>query len=1228
MELSEYRRMTIKKSRSLFTLTLLGNPELRFPGGRLAGDRWTRLFHLLAYLAIEGASAPVRREVVAVLLWPDAEPSHRLVNLRQRLRTLNKQLGESADAFWHSSDERLALSDRVQCDVHDFLAPISEADAARLMEQYRGDFFAGAVPIEEELRTWLELQRRRCRQRAAQAASASAVAALRNNNFEQAKLFLQHWLHLDPDDEQTGRNLMQALSRSGHSVDVQAFYEQWEECLGRDMARLPEIPTRRLMEQIRHTAAESATTTNRELEWRQLALLRVEIALTRHRRKDDARVQPVDEGDEETVALQLGNLLERVRAIARQSGAHVVCLPGGILNAYFGYPTASERSIATAWAAMCELRSSIAELEQAKMVLHLARVLSSDLMPDNSGRLTDVVRRIAQRLPPGSFVVTEPIRQLLALPAEQKLFAGSDLPEVFSFRRFDVNPGAPDASGVFVGRDRDLAKLLSHWQVVRSGGRGGVLIVGEAGIGKTRLMRAFRDIAGGRWIVVRCDPHLSHTPLHPVLEAFERADGGLLGQFIRARLESLALVAGGHIELSIETPIGRSELLDELVRLVEDAAAHGNDGLRVIAFEDLHWADRSTLELLDRLLQSTRLFRCLVLATSRHVPEIPLPAVWAQRVDVGPLDASAAGILFHALRRDRDDARAEGLIGQCGGNPLFLCEMARAQGNDMPDSLEALVMAQLEQLGEGKHLAQWAAILGESLKRSWLSAVAQEESFECLSLLLRKGILIQHASGDLSFRHALIRRAVLQSLPTRRAQEGHHHVAQVVARVLPEEVERIPERMALWLSEANDWQGALVWRIKAGRQAMRMMAMWEAAGHFQSCVALLAHLPETAERDALEREARSTMGPALVQTAAFGNDAMENYLRLRELARRVGDRQSEIDALWGMTFSEEQRGGQRAVLRLLRDVSRLSDTGHAATMSENLRESLVHHLGLAGMLRRAYRLAAEPRKAEREGEGSERKMFHDPEIAIRARKARYAWLLGDWREALADSEKVLTQARAAADSGTLIVSLIMGAFLLVHARLTDAARALFDEVSGLLDGPGKDLYHVSIAVLQGWCDIEDGRLDEGIGRSEGALREAESAKLRAWQSILMIPLAQAWAAKGDFEKARCWIEQARQELCRRGNFGYRPFQLLTEARIVAAQNPSSREHALRMTDKAWQLGAREGARTIMLRARTQRFQMSPEKDSRRLLTEEVKFFDEQPELPDLSDARLLLRERK
>jgi DNA-binding SARP family transcriptional activator len=1174
-----------------FVLTLLGEPELRFPGGQLAGERWAILFGFLAYLAVEARTRPVRRETLAALMWPKLETVKQLSSLRQRLYSLNKRLGMHAEMFWKHTNERLSLSDQVQCDVHAFLLDSVASASVVLLESYRGDFCAGITVEGSELAQWMQSLRERCLHRAAQLASDASLTALHRNDFPAAKACLQRWLEIDPDDEVTGRALMQALSRSGHGADVQTFYRQWEEVLGREVTRQPEVPTRRLMTQILHSTAESNKPGN-ELEWRQLTLLRIEIALTRRRRQDDAGHQSIEEVDEETIALQLGNLLEQALIIVQQYGGHPVCMPGGILLAYFGYPAASERSAATAWETMRELRSRITELEQAKMVLHLARVLSSDLLPDHSGRLTDAVRGIAQRVPPGSCVITEAVRQLLALPVEQKLFVGTDLPEVYLINRFDSEPGAPDASGVFVGRDRDLATLLGQWQQIRSGGHGGMLIVGEAGIGKTRLLQAFRDIANSRWMTVCCNPNMSHTPLHPVLHAFGQPSGDSLVAFIRKRMATLGLDAAGRTGPAIETPAARTEVLNELVRLVEDAAALASDGLRVLMFEDLHWADRSTLEFIGCLLKSTRLTRCLVLATSRYIPEVPALANWAKLLELGPLDEAASGILFHALSRGRDAFGADEVINQCGGNPLFLCEMALAQGGNLPGSLEGLVMAQLERLGEGKHLAQWAAILGESLKLSLLKAVAAENTFDALNLLLRRGILVQHASGDLSFRHALIRRAVFQSLPSRRSQESHHHVAQIVERLFPVEAQQIPERMALWLTEANDWHGALIWRIKAGRQAMRLMAMWEAHGHWKACIALVAKLPESPERDVLEREARSSMGPAVLLTNTFGEDAHSNYVRMRELAHRAGDHQGQIDALWGMTFSEEQRGGQRAVQRLLREAIRLCGATGIATLPAVVKESLVHHLGLAGRLRRAYRIAEEIGQLKggtvRDGRG----MFHNASIAVR----------------------------------TLLMTVCLADFFLIRARLYVQVRATFDEVVPLTGAVGMDLYRVSINGLQGWCDIEQGQWDLGIESIESTLCEMEALKFRLSQGVLMIPLSRAYAAIGNLDKAEHWIGQAKLELCRRGNFAYRPFLLMTEAAIMLARNPTCLDGPLKKIDKAWQLGAREGAHTTMLQARTERFRLSPDKVSRKLLCEEVKFFDGQPELPDLADARQLLGE--
>lgn len=494
-----------------------------------------------------------------------------------------------------------------------------------------------------------------------------------------------------------------------------------------------------------------------------------------------------------------------------------------------------------------------------------------------------------------------------------------------------IRPEAPPAcSGCgarrlspLVGREAEIEALRAAWERARGGEGRFVLLSGEAGIGKSRLVALLKEhVAGEPHYRVGCQASVRFrsTALHAILGGIMRAAGARpeapLAEKMRALEGSLsplglplgellppieAFLAARPQDAAAGSPDRRKSLVMESLAAILLGLADRRPTLLVL--EDAHHGDASTLELFELLLGRMSGRRLLVVATCRS----DAPSPWAPRahlthVALGRLPASQAAILatFASRGRALPAGAMEAVARRAEGVPLFIEELTSlladawqgaAERNDelsspglsagaMPATLAELLQARLERLAEaGKEAVRLGAVLGRDFAHLWIRGATdrpEEELCAGLREAVDAGMLKREGQGELAryvFRHAALQEAAYQSLSPGRRRAHHLRAAEALLRHFPEVAEQLPEIVGHHFAEACRPEEAVVYFEKAGQRAAQRAASADVVTHYSRAIALLAALPEGPGREAREVGLQRALvplarGPAGVETAA------------------------------------------------------------------------------------------------------------------------------------------------------------------------------------------------------------------------------------------------------------------------------------------------------------------------------------------------------------------------
>jgi class 3 adenylate cyclase/tetratricopeptide (TPR) repeat protein len=670
-----------------------------------------------------------------------------------------------------------------------------------------------------------------------------------------------------------------------------------------------------------------------------------------------------------------GAYLDAASAAVRKFDGRVMPGLGDSLMAVFGYPQAREDDAERAVRAALAIQQAIGTLNAKSARRHTTKLSARigldsgkvvvDSMGGVFGRASSIAARVEAAAEPGSVLVTTNVQRQVAglfIVEDRGACDLKDVPQPVNLYRILRVASGRRKTGArpltpLAGRDEELALLTSRWERARVGEGQLALIVGEPGIGKSRLLREFRarlSVMPYSWADWNCSQLLQNSPLHPIAEwgrqRFDTAEAPAerLAELEKALaavgLEAIAPVVAPLLDIPLPSSRVETVAPDELRRR-QFAAVESwiMTGTRVqpliLAVEDLQWSDPTTLDLLCTLAESGAGAPFFIVATAR--PEFRAP--WSPRphhalIALEPLDSNEVRMMVDALASGGSLTRniVDYVSERTGGVPLFVEEVTRLilergeqSGVDaIPPTLQQSLAARLDGLGSARETAEIAAVLGREFSYALLHDVSGLPDTSLQASLARlAGADILVAAGappqaSYRFKHALIQDAAYETLIMRDRQALHLRAAEALRDSGDARAPVKPEAIAYHFTQAGRADLAIEWWAKAGDEALRHSAFREAIAHLGKAIELAdewesTHAPAAFPASSRRLKLQSDYAQALMWSKGFAvEETKAAFARVRELAAQsgnAGERFSEYNGRWVRSYTRgELRSARKA----------------------------------------------------------------------------------------------------------------------------------------------------------------------------------------------------------------------------------------------------------------------------------------------------------------------------
>jgi class 3 adenylate cyclase/predicted ATPase len=975
-----------------------------------------------------------------------------------------------------------------------------------------------------------------------------------------------------------------------------------------------------------------------------------------------------------------------VAEIVEGFGGFVARYMGDGVLVYFGYPQAHEDDAERATRCGLALVDRVPQLDQAEE-LHARVGIATGLVVvggevvehDVAGDTPNLAARLQALAEPDTVVIAASTRRLTG-----DLFEYRDLGEIelkgiagpvsawqalrpsTVASRFEALRGS--ALTPLVGRDEEIDLLLRRWARAQTGDGQVVLICGEPGIGKSRITAELEGrLHAEPHIRLRyfCSPYHQDSALYPFVDQLGRASGFVPDDPPAARLEKLeallrlaaapdedvafiadllSLPASGRHPLPNLSPQRKKERTLEALNRQLEGLARQQPVLMV--FEDAHWIDPTSRELLD--------------LTVERVANLPVLLIITLRPEFQPPRTGQPQVTMLALNRlDRRDRTA--LVTQIAGNkplpnevidqiaertdgvPLFVEELTKSVLESgaplvgIPTTLHDSLMARLDRLASVRQVAQTGAAIGREFSYALLRAVSdlpEDELQTALARLVASELVFQRGippDAVYAFKHALVQDAAHDSLLRSTRQQLHARIAEALETHSPELRDTQPELFAQHYAEAGLAEKSTAFWGEAGRRSVARSAMAEAAAQLHKGLDQLALLPDGPERQRRELEFYSALGAVL--QAIKGVAAPETghvYARARELWERLGSPSAFLQVPFGQSRYHALRGELDLALRLDEDLLRLS---HQRSDSAGL---VLGHLSSGRNLMIVGRFASSRWHLE-EGLAlydpfSHRSLAHQagdhPPVNSQAVLGMVLFCLGYPDQALVQSNAAIAEARRLAHQPSLALSLNFGARLRLLVGDNAAVAEQADELVAVTTEQGFPLWHAQGTMFRGWVKVENGDVADGI-----SLLRSGSTAFRATGSGVFMPyhialLARAYEITGQGEAALTLLDDALLIVETIGERWFAAELQRRKGQLLLRQGQP--EAAQQLYGKALSIAQEQEAKLWELRAaaslaRLRRDQGRPT-EAHDLLALVYGWFTEGFDTPDLKEAKALLDE--
>jgi class 3 adenylate cyclase/predicted ATPase len=996
------------------------------------------------------------------------------------------------------------------------------------------------------------------------------------------------------------------------------------------------------------------------------------------------------------------------KVIARFDG-HIAQYLGDGLLVYFGYPHAHEDDAQRAVRAGLGIIDAVGQLNPAlsekygvslavRIGCHTGLVVVGEEVGGTGqedmvvGDTPNIAARLEAVAEPNTLVIGTTTHQILGgLFAYESLgtppLKGISAPlQVYrvlyeSTARTRLEALATTGLTPLVGRDAEVALVEQIWGQVVDGHGQVVVITGEAGIGKSRLVKELTDYASSRqaWFThMQCSPYYQHTAFYPVIDLMER----IVLRFGRddspaqklTKLEGFLVESGFSLPETVplfcsllSIPLGADyvspdlpadqQKLETLRALTAIPLRRAQKQPVMLIVEDLHWIDPTTLDYLSMVVDAIVAAPIMAVFTCR--PDFSPPwrdAPNVSVVDLNRLPSDASVELAHQVARGKSlpPQVVSEVVAKTDGVPLFIEELTKMLLESgmleervgryalmgplpplaIPNTLQDSLMARLDRLAPVKGLAQLGAVLGREFSYQLLQAVSpldDDALRDGLERLVAAEFFYQHGEppeATYRFKHALVQESAYQSLLKSARQQHHHRVADVLASRFPATVQTRPELLAHHYTEAGLTEQAIpYWQIAAQR-ALQRYANHEAASHASRGLELLAALPDTPQHAQLELSLQLVLAPAV--SFIRGPQAVEDiHAKALELARRGGSTPELFPALAGFGYGQMVHGKLREARALAEEFLEL-----AQPQGDPLVLAVGHRmLAYTAWWQGDFADALEHSRAGLALYHPDQhriclmRYSQDSGVVCGYVSALAHWALGYPALAVQTMERTIAHARALAHPYSIAITLLFAAQLSQLRRDTVSARTQAEEALAISAEHGLDAVWLWCLLPRGWATAQEGDVPSGIADIREAMSRRRAANIGAVWPWFYALLADAHLQLEQFDEGLAAAEEALGWARRNSEHLYEAeaHRVKGELLFGSTHDPAQAEPCFRHALTA----ARERrAKSFELRAAISLarlwLQQNRIDDARALLAPVYDWFTEGFDTADLIDAKALL----
>ena len=985
---------------------------------------------------------------------------------------------------------------------------------------------------------------------------------------------------------------------------------------------------------------------------------------------------------------------------------HVAQYLGDGLMIYFGWPTAHEDDATRAVLAALGITDAIKTVTAPSPLQVRIGIATGPVVVGETTRSDAAVPKLAVGDAPNLAARLEGLArpgEIVIAPSTHRLVGGAVdcedlgahtlrgiLEPVRAWRALGLGGASgrfeaahPDPLSAIVGRGTEIALLMDRWELACGGEGQVVLLGGEAGIGKSRIVQAIlQRLDDQKYTRLRyqCSPYHTNSALYPIIQQLERASGIVRGDDDDSKIDKLETIlalgtndvarAGAMLAplLSIQSGdrYARSGMSPrkqkaETIEVIADQLAGLSESRPVLLIlEDSHWIDPSTKEAFDRLAAQAARSRVLLVVTHRleyQPPWASLGHATALRLSrLRRSDVTAMATQVSGGKTLPDQVMGQ-IIDKTDGVPLFVeeftsmviesglvedtgkCYELSGPITDLavPSTLQDSLTARLDRLAAVREIAQIGACIGRTFPRTLLATVSDVSEAELTAalgkledaeLLFRSG---QSSEARYTFKHALVQDAAHDLLLRSRRHQIHQRIAEALESDHSTIVEKEPEVLAQHYAEAELFSRAVEYWTRAGRRALRRYAYAEAVEHLTTGVAALERIEPGLDRDRLEIALRAPLGAAYIQSRGFGYGEVEEiYTRTLELCDILNDDRRRFDALFGLCVWYMVRGEQSRSGLIAGRVLAIAEASEDPTLS--LVADLIYgvHMVFVGN-------CAESRD----------RLKHVLEIDDSIDISRvtsvgggdplaygHLWLsLVTWKMGYPDQgrdhlDKALARAETVDNPASRAGAMTVGALTLLECgeleKASDMALegAAFAKEQGLPDWEAVGLGASSNAKLRlGLIDEADTLLTRSVD-----MRAAIGMGFRN----MRLYRARIHMLRGELDQALELLDRTLPEIHQTGELWFEAELLRTKGEALHALGPDHHPEAEQCFFKALQVADRQGAKSYALRAAVALARLwqgqGRVQEARDVVSEVYDWFTEGLDTVDLRTAKTLLDE--